>query len=78
MQDPTARPSLGVKIAYGIGSVAYGVKDNGFDYFLLFFFSQVLGLDAQLVGLALLLALLADAVALRPEAWLYKPEAVER
>ena len=62
MQDPTARPSLGVKIAYGIGSVAYGVKDNGFDYFLLFFFSQVLGLDAQLVGLALLLALLADAL----------------
>ena len=28
---------LGVKVAYGLGSVAYGVKNNGFDYFLLLF-----------------------------------------
>ena len=25
--------SLGNKIAYGFGSVAFGVKNNGFDYF---------------------------------------------
>jgi Na+/melibiose symporter-like transporter len=50
------------KLAYGFGSVAYGVKDNGFSYFLLLFYSQVIGLDARLVGLALTIALMFDAV----------------
>ncbi|MCP3985933.1 MAG: hypothetical protein GY723_16245 [bacterium] len=27
-----------VRLAYGVGSVAYGVKDNGFSYLLLFYF----------------------------------------
>jgi Na+/melibiose symporter-like transporter len=60
----TARmvPGLGTKLAYGFGSVAYGVKNNGFDYFLLIFYSQVLGVDAYLVGLALLIALIFDAI----------------
>ena len=49
------------KIAYGIGSVAFGIKGNGFDYFILLFYSQVMGVDAYLVGLALLIALLVDA-----------------
>ncbi len=55
-------PSLFTKIAYGVGSVAYGVKNNGFDYFLLIFYSQVMGVDAPLVGMALLIALMFDAV----------------
>ena len=50
------------KIAYGIGSAAFGVKGNGFDYFFLIFYSQVLGVDAYLVGLALLIALIADSL----------------
>jgi len=50
------------KLAYGFGSVAYGVKNGAFDYFLLIFYSQVIGLDARLVGLAILVALLVDAV----------------
>ena len=54
--------SVWTKIAYGIGSVAYGVKNNGFDYFFLIFYSQVLGVDAELVGLALMLALAFDAI----------------
>jgi GPH family glycoside/pentoside/hexuronide:cation symporter len=53
--------SLSTKLAYGFGAVAYGVKNNGFDYFLLLFYSQVMGVDAPLVGLALLIALLFDA-----------------
>jgi glycoside/pentoside/hexuronide:cation symporter, GPH family len=56
------RPSLWTKFAYGFGSVAFGVKDNGFNYFLLIFYSQVIGLDARLVGLAITTALIADAV----------------
>lgn len=52
---------LGVKLAYGLGSVAYGVKDNGFSTLLLLFYNQVVGLPANLVGLALMMALILDA-----------------
>ncbi len=53
---------LRLKLIHGFGAVAFGVKDTGFSFFLLFFYSQVLGMDAGLVSLALLLALLVDAV----------------
>jgi GPH family glycoside/pentoside/hexuronide:cation symporter len=56
------RLPLGVKLGNGIGSAAYGVKDNGFATLLLLFYSQVLGLEAGLVGLILLVALLLDAM----------------
>ncbi len=49
------------KLAYGFGSVAYGIKDGGFSYFFLIFYSQVMGVDASLVGLVLFLALVFDA-----------------
>ncbi len=49
------------KLAYGFGSVAYGIKDNGFATFLLFYYNQVIGLRADLVSLAIALALIADA-----------------
>ncbi|MBI1186658.1 MAG: MFS transporter [Alphaproteobacteria bacterium] len=55
-------PSLWTKLAYGYGAAAYGVKDNGFSYFLLLFYSQVIGLDARLVGLAITTALVLDAI----------------
>jgi Na+/melibiose symporter-like transporter len=41
--------------------VAFGVKDNGFSYFLAFFYTQVVGLPAEAVGLAILAALVIDA-----------------
>ena len=50
------------KIAYGVGSAAYGIKNNGYDYFLLMFYSIVLGVDARLVGIALFIALVFDAI----------------
>lgn len=53
---------IGLKAAYGFGSVAYGVKNSGFDYFLLLFYSQVIGLDARLVGAAITTALIFDAI----------------
>ena len=57
-------PPVGRRVAwvYGFGSVAYGVKDNGFSYLLMLFYSQVLGLSPGLAGLALFLALIFDAV----------------
>ena len=51
-----------LKLIHGFGAVAFGVKDGGFLFFLLFYYSQVLGMDAGLVGLILLAALVIDAV----------------
>ena len=34
-----SKPSLAVKAAYGFGSVASGVTETGFNYFLLIFYS---------------------------------------
>ncbi len=56
------RLPLRIKLGNGFGSIAYGVKDNGFATLLLLFYNQVLGLDAGLVGLILLVALLLDAI----------------
>ncbi|MCU0891793.1 MAG: MFS transporter [Sandarakinorhabdus sp.] len=56
------KPGLRTRLAFGFGAGAYGVKDGGFSYFLLIFYSQVIGLDARLVGLALTIALVLDAI----------------
>lgn len=52
---------LWLKMAHGMGSIAYGVKDSGFSTFLLLYYNQVIGLDAGLVGAAIMVALIADA-----------------
>jgi glycoside/pentoside/hexuronide:cation symporter, GPH family len=54
--------SFQVKLYYGMGAIAYGVKDNGFSYFLLLYYNQVLGLPAAWVGAAIMTALLVDAI----------------
>jgi len=51
-----------LKLAYGLGSVAFGVKDNGFQTILLIFYNQVVGMPAALVGLAIMIALAVDAI----------------
>jgi Na+/melibiose symporter-like transporter len=56
------QPTLATRLAFGFGAGAYGIKDGGFSYFLLLFYSQVIGLDARLVGLALTIALVFDAI----------------
>lgn len=56
------RPTFATKLFYGIGSIAYGVKDNGFSFFLLLYYNQVLGLPERLVGLGIMLTLLLDAI----------------
>ena len=55
------RLALSTKLFYGFGSVAYGVKDNGFSYLLLIFYNQVVGLRAEVVGAAIMIALVFDA-----------------
>jgi GPH family glycoside/pentoside/hexuronide:cation symporter len=58
----TGKLPMRLKLIQGFGAVAFGIKDNGFSFFLLIFYNQVLGMDAGLVSLALLIALLVDAV----------------
>lgn len=53
---------LGSKIAYGIGAIAYGIKENGFTVFLLLYYNQVVGLPAGLVGTVIAVALIFDAM----------------
>jgi Na+/melibiose symporter-like transporter len=50
------------KLSYGVGQMSQGVKDTAFQSFLVFYFSQVMGLPAIMAGLAALIALLFDAV----------------
>jgi glycoside/pentoside/hexuronide:cation symporter, GPH family len=59
--EPIKLP-LRIKLGNGFGSIAYGVKDNGFSTLLLLFYSQVLGLEAGVVGFILMAALLLDAL----------------
>jgi len=58
---PARRLGQGVLLAYGLGAVAYGVKDSGFGTFLLLFYNQVLGLPSASVGLVVMAALVLDA-----------------
>ncbi len=53
--------SLRTKLFYGLGSIAFGVKDNGFQTILLLFYNQVMHVPPGLVGFAILIALLVDA-----------------
>ena len=61
MANKRVRTSLSTKLIYGFGSVAFGIKDNGFQTFFLLFYSQVIGLAPLLVGLAVGLANVCDA-----------------
>jgi len=65
MDDRTRKEisSLSTKFFYGFGSIAFGVKDQGFSYFLLFFYNQVLGAPSEMIGGAIAIALFFDAFA---------------
>ena len=55
---PAARAlSLKSRLSFGVGSIAYGIKHNGFSTFLLLYYNQVVGLPATTVGAAILAAL---------------------
>lgn len=50
------------KLAYGLGTVAFGIKDQGFNALLMLYYNQVVGLPASWVGTAIMIAMLVDAV----------------
>lgn len=61
MTDSSDKLPLRTKILYGFGASAYGIKDNGFSVFLLFYYNQVIGMRADVVSLAIAIALFVDA-----------------
>lgn len=63
MAEASARKAgIWTKLAYGFGAAANGIKNNGFEYFLLFYYSQVLGVDSALVGATLMIAMFVDGI----------------
>ena len=61
-EQPHNAATLSTKLLYGFGAVANGAKSNGFNYLLLFFYSQVIGLPAQWVSLGIFVTLIFDAI----------------
>ena len=62
MTTATAKLPLRTKIAFGSGSLAFGIKDQGFNALLMLYYNQVIGLPATWVGLAILVATFVDAI----------------
>ena len=53
---------LPIRVAYGVGAIADGAKNAGFNAFLVLYYTTVLGLPGTLSGLAILIALCVDAI----------------
>ena len=50
------------RLAFASSGIAQGLINNGISYFLLLYYSQVLGLESAMAGLALMIALIFDAM----------------
>lgn len=57
-----ARLPAHTKFAYGLGTLAFGVKDHGFNTLLMLYYNQVIGLPAAWVGAAIMLTMIVDAL----------------
>ncbi len=60
--ETNTRLSWRTKLIYGLGRSAEGIKARAFEFFLFFYYVQVLGLSGSLAGLAVGIALIFDAV----------------
>jgi len=58
----TPKLSNTTKLWYGLGQAAEGIKSTSFAAFLLFYYTQILGLSGTTVGAVVFIALLVDAV----------------
>ncbi len=57
----TEKLSFNLKFAYGIGQAGEGMFGTGLSFFLLFYYSQILGLSPGLAGSAIGIAVMVDA-----------------
>jgi Na+/melibiose symporter-like transporter len=60
--DRSVKLPISIKLAYGIGQAAEGIKGRSFGLFALFYYTAVLGLPGTLAGFALAVAMCVDAV----------------
>lgn len=54
--------SVTEKSLFGLGAAAFGIKDGGFNSYLLLFYNQIVGVPAAEVGFAIFAAILVDAI----------------
>ena len=54
----SARPSLAARAGFLLGSCPESLKNAAWDTFLLFYYTQVLGLSGKLTGLAIAVSLI--------------------
>ena len=52
----------GIKVSYGIGQAAEGIKTAAFNVFVFFYYTQVLGLPTAYTGIAIGIALAVDSI----------------
>ena len=57
----TEKLSFNLKFAYGVGQAGEGMFGTGLGFFLLFYYSQILGLSPGLAGSAIGIAIMVDA-----------------
>ena len=57
----TGKLSFNLKFAYGVGQAGEGMFGTGLGFFLLFYYSQILGLSPGLAGSAIGIAIMVDA-----------------
>ena len=57
------RVTFWVRLAYGVGQLAEGLSNGALNSFLIFYYSQVLGMSAALTGTAVGTSLFVDAIA---------------
>ena len=62
MAQPGQRLPRARRLLYGSGTIAFGVKDQGFNALLMLFYNQVIGLPSTWVGAAIMIAMIADAL----------------
>ncbi|GAB3306659.1 MFS transporter [Haliea atlantica] len=58
----SSRHTIRTRLAYGIGGIPETIKNTAWDMFVLFYYSQVLGLSGSLTGLAIFISLAIDAI----------------
>lgn len=63
MTTATGKLPTRTKATFGLGSLAFGLKDQALGAFVLIYYNQVIGLPAAWVGLAMAIAMFANAVA---------------
>ncbi|MGE6696564.1 MFS transporter [Hyphomonas sp. NPDC076900] len=62
MADKAGKLPWSTKLVYGVGTIAFGIKDHGFNALLMIYYNQVMGLPAAWVGAAIMMAMVVDAI----------------